>query len=195
MPPVHLGLGESIETSGEEVGRSVGVSREHGGDPKDVASVSRIRSGDTGDLEGEEETGPPFAARSAVQEKKCLPKNWANTKPAQATANGACCSLFDRFLFPLCFCIFSCSQQITQKLKISRYRIIKFLLVYRTQDKSSCISHLKVSFNSCFPAQAENSVEKKTRKSSEENTCSCRSTREIALYCTRYILPWNGYVS
>lgn len=55
----------SYESSGDEAGGS-GVSRENGDDPTDVSSVSHNPSGDTADLEGEEKTGPPIAARSTV---------------------------------------------------------------------------------------------------------------------------------
>lgn len=50
----------------------MGASRERGGDPKDIMSVSCNRSGDNGDIEGEEgdeRTGLPIAARSTVPKR------------------------------------------------------------------------------------------------------------------------------
>lgn len=53
--------------TGRGGGGEGGVSCERGGGPKDVASVSRNRSGDTGGFEGgEKNTAPRIVMRSAV---------------------------------------------------------------------------------------------------------------------------------
>lgn len=65
---------ESSESSGVEAGW-LGVSREPGGNPKNVKSVSRNRSGDTVDCEDKEQTEPPMASRSAVQEREYRLRN------------------------------------------------------------------------------------------------------------------------
>lgn len=50
-------------------------------------SVSRNRTHDTRDIDGEEMIGPPIVAASAIQVKEYRPRNSDTTQPAKAAAN------------------------------------------------------------------------------------------------------------
>lgn len=78
------------QSSGDEAG-GVGVSSERIGDPKDVTSVSAIAA----DLEGEK-TGPPTAARSAVQDKELGQQEQARAGDGKQCS---CCLLFAFLIF------------------------------------------------------------------------------------------------
>lgn len=85
-----MGMSGFSRSGGDEAGGGLlGVLCDRGGDDENVASASRNRSRETGDLEGGDKIGSPIAARSTVQEKEDRLRNWAKTNPEKASGRSS----------------------------------------------------------------------------------------------------------